>query len=86
MRKIGLLIAAALLVSTPIIVASPTDSFAAPKAAKKPAATAKQPAPAPAASTQQNGLFFTAVANVFRGQSSAVVQSPDKKGKKSKKG
>jgi hypothetical protein len=72
MRKLAYLVAAALVVSAPMVMTSTTDSFAAAKAKKK------------AASGDENGSFFRAFGDQLSGQSDAGKGKQKKKAGKKK--
>ena len=77
MRKIALLLAAALVVSAPLVAATPSLTYAAAKAKAK----AKAPAAKETASAPDNGAFMRAVGDLF-GSVSKPAAPPPKKGKK----
>jgi hypothetical protein len=75
MRKLALLLAAALIVSAPMLTTMPTDSFAAAK--EKAKTEGKMP---------DNRGFFDALGDNLGGKSVAAKKDDKKGGKKAKKG
>jgi hypothetical protein len=80
MKKVALLIAAALVVSAPLVAASTTDTYAA---AKKPTRTAKPPKDTPKADPNQ--AFGRALGDLFASLGKPWPKA-DTKAKKTKRG